>query len=96
MRAVDDDEAARLIANASACVDFTEWLVKTLVRSAYPGAPYERKQTAGSALSGMETLPFPKTLKTFSKTKIGNRTPHSRSPHGSRPPYAMHASDQMS
>ena len=45
-RAVDDDEAARLIANASACVEFTEWLVKTLMRSAYPGAPYERKQTA--------------------------------------------------
>ena len=58
MRAVDDDEAARLIANASACVDFTEWLVKTLVRSAYPGAPYERKQTALDLLLAVaETFP---------------------------------------
>jgi hypothetical protein len=57
-RAVDDDEAARIIANASASVEFTEWLVKTLVRSAYPGAPYERKQTALDLLLAVaETFP---------------------------------------
>ena len=57
-RAVDDFEAKRLVENASACVSFTEWLVKTLVRSAYPGAPYERKQTALDLLLAVaETFP---------------------------------------
>ena len=98
MRAVDDDEAARLIANASACVDFTEWLVKTLVRSAYPGAPYERKQTALDLLLAVaETFPVSEDVFENAKTKIGNRTPHSRSPHGSRLRRTRRtASDQMS
>jgi hypothetical protein len=57
-RAVDDFEAKRLVENASACVSFIEWLVKTLVRSAYPGAPYERKQTALDLLLAVaETFP---------------------------------------
>ena len=58
VRAVDDDEAARLIGNASACVSFIEWFTRTLVRSAYPGAPYERKQTALDLLLAVaETFP---------------------------------------
>jgi len=65
-RAVDDFEAKRLVENASACVSFTEWLVKTLVRSAYPGAPYERKQTALDLLLAVaETFP-PETKKSSS------------------------------
>jgi hypothetical protein len=71
-RAVDDFEAKRLVENASACVSFTEWLVKTLVRSAYPGAPYERKQTALDLLLAVaETFP-PETsssAKIFQKEK---------------------------
>ena len=58
VRAVDDDEAKRLVENALACVSFTEWLTRTLVRSAYPGAPYERKQTALDLLLAVaETFP---------------------------------------
>jgi hypothetical protein len=71
-RAVDDFEAKRLVENASACVSFIEWLVKTLVRSAYPGAPYERKQTALDLLLAVaETFP-PETsssAKIFQKEK---------------------------
>jgi hypothetical protein len=71
-RAVDDFEAKRLVENALACVSFTEWLVKTLVRSAYPGAPYERKQTALDLLLAVaETFP-PETsssAKIFQKEK---------------------------
>ena len=55
---MEDDEAKRLVENALACVSFTEWLTRTLVRSAYPGAPYERKQTALDLLLAVaETFP---------------------------------------
>ena len=58
VRAMEDDEAKRLVENALACVSFTEWLTRTLVRSAYPGAPYERKQTALDLLLAVaETFP---------------------------------------
>ena len=78
-RAVDDDEAARLIANASACVEFTEWLVKTLMRSAYPGAPYERKQTALDLLLavaetfGVQGSPESDDMVTAASASVGNR-----------------------
>jgi hypothetical protein len=68
-RAVDDFEAKRLVENASACVSFTEWLVKTLVRSAYPGAPYERKQTALDLLLAVAET-FPPETKKSSSAKI--------------------------
>jgi hypothetical protein len=75
MRAVDDDEAARLIANASACVEFTEWLVKTLMSSAYPGAPYERKQTALDLLLAVaETFGVPPESSSAPQSaSVGNR-----------------------
>lgn len=78
-RAVDDDEAARLIANASACVEFTEWLVKTLMRSAYPGAPYERKQTALDLLLavaetfGVQGSPESSSAASSARASVGNR-----------------------
>jgi hypothetical protein len=68
-RAVDDFEAKRLVENALACVSFTEWLVKTLVRSAYPGAPYERKQTALDLLLAVAET-FPPETKKSSSAKI--------------------------
>ena len=68
-RAVDDFEAKRLVENASACVSFIEWLVKTLVRSAYPGAPYERKQTALDLLLAVAET-FPPETKKSSSAKI--------------------------
>ena len=69
VRAVDDDEAKRLVENALACVSFTEWLTRTLVRSAYPGAPYERKQTALDLLLAVaETFP-PETSLSHGKRK---------------------------
>ena len=46
-------EAKRLVENALACVSFTEWLTRTLVRSAYPGAPYERKYMALDVLNAV-------------------------------------------
>lgn len=46
VRAIDDDEAFLLLEKGRLNVSWMQCLIRTLVTSSYPGAPYERKQTS--------------------------------------------------
>ena len=47
------EEADAFILRAVACEKWTKWLVRALLASAYPGAPYERKFTALDLLNAV-------------------------------------------
>ena len=47
------EEAEETVSRARVCVRWTRWLVRTLLASSYPGAPYERKYMALDLLNAV-------------------------------------------